>query len=246
MKNQTTTTAPKASTKPEVKMSDAELDAMLADEFKGEEGAESNNEMTEATPHEAAAPKPPAKKSKMGAKKAAKKAAKSGEKEEAAPAAPKEPKVARITVMNAKRSEVALDRMGPNASDFVLEIDDAKLKPAQRKAKTDALLASINDLPVKVSEKAINMIAFASGSAKLSVYTHLAITFLQKEKEITAKTLIEHLMDQKANGVKAYSKGTANSQGHQMFKLLPLFKIGTIKDKTITFNAGSVIAAIVK
>ncbi len=224
---------------PEV--SDEELLAALSEESDTAEAGELNVEE--------AIPAPPVKKGGLKAKKEAAKAKKAkGGTTDKAKAEPKEPKAPRKTVINSKRSEVALDRMGANAEDFVLETTDAKLKPAERKAKRDALLAAMDskDMAVKVSEKAINLIAFTSGAAKLSTYTEIAIKFLVDKGSMTAQELINHLQDQKANGVKGYSKGTANSQGHQMFKLLPLFMIGTLDGKTMKVNKQSIIAKLVK
>lgn len=250
-------------------MSDDELEAALAAEFREDDIVEQDasdkdaaNELNvaEAKPEaDKVPPPPPAKEASKSAKAPSKKsqvrknaATKPVSSKDAkpkgakAPAEPKVPKAPRVTTQNAKRSAVALDRMGANVDGFALETTDTKLKPAELKTKREELLAEIDKLPIKVSEKAINLVAFANGGAKLSCYTEIAIKFLVAEGSMTAATLIAHLMDQKANGVKGYSKGTANSQGHQMMKLLPLFKIGTVDGKTMKVNKSSIIVKLVK
>ena len=149
----------------------------------------------------------------------------------------------RSTMAGAKKSVVLRERLGEKMSEaLVLELSDAKLKPEELVKQQDALLDAIDQLAVKVGEKAVNLIGAVNGSAKLSTYTAIAIKFLTNSEEgITAIDLITHMKDQTANGVKGYSEGTARSQGHQMYKLLPAMKIAVLDDKTMNVNPESTL-----
>jgi len=169
---------------------------------------------------------------------------------EAAPAEKpaKEKKPPRETSMaTSKKSDVIRERLGDNlAGTLVLEMADAELSKTKLKNQQDKILDMIDGLAKKVGEKAVNLIAHLNGSAKLSAYSEIALKFLNASPEgIVAADLIAHYQDQKANGVKSYSVGTARSQGHQMFQLLPALKIAEMTGKTMTVNPDSLIAAVI-
>lgn len=149
----------------------------------------------------------------------------------------------RKTMISSKKSEVATSKLGENAAGFILELSDAELDEKAQAKQRETFLSSIDDMAKKVGEKAVNLVAYAGADAKLSAYTAIALKFLVDKGSITTKDLIEHMQDQKANGVKGYSIGTARSQSHQMFQLFPAFKVGTLDGKTMTVNEESLIVA---
>jgi len=153
----------------------------------------------------------------------------------------KEKKAPRKTMAGGKKSDVIRDRL---TETLILEVDDAKLSPTELEASQDTLLDYIDtEMAVKVAEKAVNLISAANGHAKLSAYTIITLRFLEESASagITVKNLVEHLQDQKANGVKGYSDGTAKSQAHQMFKLLPTLKVASMNGKVMTINEDSIL-----
>lgn len=157
-------------------------------------------------------------------------------------------KAVRKTVAGSgKKSDVFVDKLGEGASTFFLELSDAELEESELKKAQDAILTTVDTMAVKVAEKAINIVAAANNGAKLSTYTEIALKFLEAKPEgFTAKELIEHYSDQKANGVKGYSQGTANSQAHQMFKLLPALKIAVLDGKLMKLNPNSFLMIALK
>jgi hypothetical protein len=106
-------------------------------------------------------------------------------------------------------------------------------------AVRDSVLTTVDMMAKKVGEKAVNLADHICNGRRLSVYTAIAARLLFKQGEINAKELIAHLQDGKANGVKSYSPGTANSQGHQMFSLLPALKIAIRDGKVLRVNPES-------
>jgi hypothetical protein len=169
-----------------------------------------------------------------------------GVKKEAAKKAAKPKKSTREhSMVTSKKSDVIRERLGANlAETLVLEVADAGLDAASLQIAQDEVLVKIDGLAKKVGEKAVNLIAHINDSAKLSAYTEIAFKFMQSKSEgIVSADLIAHFQDQKANGVKSYSIGTARSQGHQMFQLLPALKIAELNGKTMSVNSDSLIAA---
>jgi len=162
---------------------------------------------------------------------------------EPAPVVAEKPKTPRKTMTGHKKSEVALSKVGEKATGFILEVADAELDADAQKEKFDKMIAGIDELAIKVGEKAVNLVAYAANDAKLSTYTQISMAYLVSKGTVTAKELIEHLQDQDANGVKSYGIGTARSQAHQMFKLFPEFKIATMDGKAMTVNEDSLIVA---
>lgn len=151
----------------------------------------------------------------------------------------------RVTLTGAKNSVVIMSKLGENPNQFfIVEAKDDELDADGLEAKRDEMLAIVDKMAKKVGEKAVNLYSFMSGHAKLSVYTEHALNFLFAKGECTAKELIEHLHSGAAG--KPYSLGTARSQGHQMFQLLPALKIATLDGKTMKVNADSVYAATVR
>ncbi|MCG5512803.1 hypothetical protein [Ectothiorhodospira shaposhnikovii] len=150
----------------------------------------------------------------------------------------------RKTMTGHRKSEVVKDKLGAKLGEVViLEVTDAMLPPAVLKERQDELLANIDKMAKKVGEKAVNLLSHINGTAKLSAYTDIAIAYLAKHGSMTTNDLISHLTSGDHSYRKPYSIGTARSQTHQMFALLPQFKIGVMEGKTMKVNPNSVIFA---
>lgn len=151
-------------------------------------------------------------------------------------------KASRVTMTGAKKSEVVKQKLGENL-DKVLKLTTNEAADASK------VLASIDTMAVKVGEKAVNLIACINDETpdRISVYSSIAFKFIADKPEgIVVKDLFEHYKDQKANGVKGYGEGTARSQSHQMFQLLPQLMIGVMNGKTMKLNDKSTMAAKLK
>lgn len=202
----------------------------------------------EPTKAELKATKAATKKAEAATKKAEKATAKAAAKAEKEANAT--PKVTRTTSMaTSNPSAVIRERLGDKLGEtLVLEVADAGLSAKKLQAQQEEILTGIDQLKKKVGEKAVNLIGFVNGTAKLSVYTDIAFRFLKanNRKGIVTADLIAHYQDQAANGVKGYGLGTARSQGHQMFHLLPALKLVKMEGKTMKINPDSLISAKLK
>jgi hypothetical protein len=98
-------------------------------------------------------------------------------------------------------------------------------------------LSGLDDLPKKVGEKAVNLIAHLGGGAKLSCYTEIAIKMLVSKGELTSKELIDRYI------ARPYSEGTSRSQCGQMMQLLPALGLADRTTRgSLTLRKDSVIA----
>jgi hypothetical protein len=147
--------------------------------------------------------------------------------------APVEPKTPRVTMTGAKKSAVATSKLGDDV--LLLELSDASESIETLRERSAEIVASFDKLAKKVGEKAVNIVGALKGTAKLSVYTSVALRTLTARGSMTAADLIKVYQDG------GYSKGTANSQAHQMMQLLPVFKAGTLTGKLLTRNDNSVL-----
>lgn len=156
----------------------------------------------------------------------------------------KAPQTRRIATMGMKKSEALVKALGNRAADFLtINLSDADLPDAERQAKIDELLATIDDskkTPIKIQEKVINFYAHLSNGAQLSNYTVMAIQLLVKDGELTSKTLKD------AYEARPYSQGTASSQATQMMKLLPLLGLAVRNGQKLTINPDSVLLPSLK
>lgn len=151
---------------------------------------------------------------------------------------PKAPKEFRKTMATSRKSEVITSRLGANSHEFfALEMADADLSEEELKAKQEEMLARIDSIAKKIGEKAVNVISWLAGRAKLSNYTDQAISLLIEKGEITSKDLLEHYK------ARPYSEGTSRSQSQQLMKLLPEMKVGVMEGKTMKLNPESLIVA---
>lgn len=94
----------------------------------------------------------------------------------------------------------------------------------------------IRECPVKVQDKALNLVQWMLRGHLLSVFTELCIAQLVKDGAATTSSLRAMLM---SNPDKMYSVGTAGSQAGQMMKLLPAMGIAKLEGKTLVLNSGS-------
>lgn len=139
--------------------------------------------------------------------------------------APKEP---RLTYVIAKKSEIVASRV---PGGIVLEVADAGLDAAELSAKQAEFLASIDAMPKKVGEKAVQFFSdFSKYKGVADVKNEVmrrAIALLIKEGELTSGDKGNLQADLQS---KPYSIGTARSQSTQCFALFPMLKM-TVRDK---------------
>lgn len=154
----------------------------------------------------------------------------------------------KATVSGAKKSEVIRERLGEKLGDtLVLEMSDAELKPKALAKMQDEVLETIDNMAKKVGEKAVNLLGAVNGTSKLSAYTEIAFKFMKNNPEgFTALDLIAHMQDQDANGIKAYSLGTARSQSHQMVQLFSSLKLVNLDGKSLVMNTDSMLAVAIE
>lgn len=158
---------------------------------------------------------------------------------EVAPAEqPKEPKH-RVTYYTAKRSEVLAHRLDGKVSDYlILEHADAALDDEQRAALQAQLMDDINNkLAKKVAEKVVMLFKWLKNGGELNYVMATAFTILARDGRLTAgKNGNLHLALRER-----LSELTANSQGNQMFQMMPFLKITTRDGAHMKANKNSVI-----
>lgn len=127
----------------------------------------------------------------------------------------------------AKKSEKIAHKLGDKARDYlVLDIKDADLTDEQLAAQQAEILARVDELAVKVGEKAVMLFGFLRNGGKLNEIMRRTFTVLLRDGHLTsgAKGNLVTNFEQKP-----YSMGTALSQANQMFSLFPMLKICTGK-----------------
>lgn len=163
-------------------------------------------------------------------------------KKEKAAKAPKEP---RLTYVISKKSEIVTARTA--GYELVLEGADAALSEEDRAAKMKEFIASIDAMPKKVGEKAVQFLSdiqkyTGAGDIKNEVIRR-AVQLLIKDGELTSGDKGNLQTDLLA---KPYSIGTARSQSAQMFALLPALKM-TVRDKgRMVANPDSILLMMLK
>lgn len=146
------------------------------------------------------------------------------------------PQTKRINTMGMKKSEALVKSLGAKAADYLtLNMADIELPEAEQKAKHQALLETIDGLPIKIGEKVVNLYAHIANGATLSNYTKMAIYLLVKDGELSSKTLKDAYI------ARPYTEGTANSQATQMMKLLPTLGLATRSAGKLIVNPDSVL-----
>lgn len=104
----------------------------------------------------------------------------------------------------------------------------------------DGLKAVVDGMPIKVREKAVNLVEHVTKGKALSVYTQVAVDMLKTEGKLSAKKLVEHLqVVSKKNGGAGYSIGTARSQAQQQMTLLQGFGIAAKTGTELVPSASS-------
>lgn len=150
------------------------------------------------------------------------------------------PKIKARAHGDAKPSAALVSRLGSvEAVTAHLKISDGD-SAVDSKELVKALnerLSGLDDLPKKVGEKAVNLIAHLGGGAKLSCYTEIAIKMLIETGELTSKALFERYV------ARPYSEGTSRSQSGQMMQLLPALGLADRTGRgSLTLRKDSVIA----
>lgn len=100
-----------------------------------------------------------------------------------------------------------------------IEASDSELSTKDLTELLKERMASLDTLPKKVGEKAVNLIAHLAGNAKLSCYTEIALEILLETGELSSKTLYDRYK------ARPYSEGTSRSQCGQLMQLLPAMGI---------------------
>jgi hypothetical protein len=142
------------------------------------------------------------------------------------------------------KSQKVASKLGDKVSEFlVLEMADAELDEAALKAKQETVLAEIDTLAKKVSEKAVQLFGWMRNGGSLNEVMKRTFEVLAKEGELTSGekgNLQQNLL------AKPYSKGTAASQANQMFMLLPMLKVTRREKGRMIANPDSLILAKAK
>ncbi|WP_439835115.1 hypothetical protein [Aeromonas caviae] len=100
-----------------------------------------------------------------------------------------------------------------------IEAGDSELSTKDLTELLKERMASLDTLPKKVGEKAVNLIAHLAGNAKLSCYTEIALEMLLDTGELSSKALYDRYK------ARPYSEGTSRSQCGQLMQLLPAMGI---------------------
>lgn len=121
-----------------------------------------------------------------------------------------------------KPSAALIARLGSvEAVETHLRIDasDSSLSTKDLTELLKERMSSLDTLPKKVGEKAVNLIAHLAGSSKLSCYTEIALEMLLETGELSSKALYDRYK------ARPYSEGTSRSQCGQLMQLLPAMGI---------------------
>lgn len=100
-----------------------------------------------------------------------------------------------------------------------IEAGDSELSTKDLTELLKERMASLDTLPKKVGEKAVNLIAHLAGNSKLSCYTEIALEMLLETGELSSKALYDRYK------ARPYSEGTSRSQCGQLMQLLPAMGI---------------------
>lgn len=86
--------------------------------------------------------------------------------------------------------------------------------------EVEAIMAAIDAAPVKVGEKASNLLRYGLGRDHVSNFTRFALSKLRSAEnmEMTVPELVKAMMDERG-----YTPGTARSQSQQMSRLFGIF-----------------------
>jgi len=149
-------------------------------------------------------------------------------------------KVVKLKASSGKPSEIVLSKVAGFADYAVINESVGALKGAQKTAWVDEYLASMDALPKKVAEKAVNAFVHLHTANELSVYTLDAVRYLQEKGSVTVAELKAHFAEP-GTGVrnKGYSQGTAGAQSSQMKALLPFLGVAKCDGNTLTLEEGS-------
>jgi hypothetical protein len=123
----------------------------------------------------------------------------------------------------ALKSEKIVHKLGDKAKEFlILDAKDAELSDEELAAKQAAVLAAVDQMAIKIGEKAVMLMNFLKNGGKLNEIMKRTFTVLIRDGFLTSGA--------KGNLVtnfelKPYSPGTAASQSNQMFGLFPALGI---------------------
>jgi hypothetical protein len=153
-------------------------------------------------------------------------------------------KVPKTDTSGMKPSNIIDLKIGANFKSLaILNEGDEALEGKKLDSHIESILKSMDELPKKVGEKAVNVFLHLQNGIELSVYTQDAIMFLKDNGTMTKAELHDFYAAEKT-GVrnKPYSKGTAGAQSSQMMKLLPFLGIADRSEMALTLNEDSILA----
>lgn len=91
--------------------------------------------------------------------------------------------------------------------------------------RLEQMVAQIDKLPVKVQDKATNLMKFLSGKDYLSAYTKYCLNYLRDDGPMTVPQVVKKLTEDRG-----YSIGTARSQAQQISSLFRSYGIITVNN----------------
>lgn len=153
----------------------------------------------------------------------------------------KAPVTKRISTAGMMKSDAIKRALGSKAMDYTLfENSELMGNDAEIEARSEANMKMIDTLPIKIGEKATNLLGHLHSGANLSNYTVMALEILFKTGELSSKTLKDAYI------ARPYSVGTANSQATQLMKLLPSLKIAVKIGGVLKVNPESTLAPMLQ
>lgn len=153
----------------------------------------------------------------------------------------KAPATKRISTAGMMKSDAIKRALGSKAMDYTLfENSELLGDDAEIEARSEANMKMIDTLPIKIGEKATNLLGHLHSGAALSNYTVMALEILFKTGELSSKTLKDAYI------ARPYSVGTANSQATQLMKLLPSLKIAVKSGGVLKVNPDSTLAPMLQ
>ena len=143
----------------------------------------------------------------------------------------------------ATKSEKIAHRLGDKDVSFlILDTKDQALSADEQADEQARVLAMVDEMPIKVGEKATMLFNFLQNRGQLNEVMRRAFTVLLEDGFLSGGSkgnLISNLL------TKPYSPGTASSQTTQMFALFPALKICFPRENgQIAMNPDSTILAM--
>lgn len=109
---------------------------------------------------------------------------------------------------------------------YLFESADLLLSDEEKEAKRLAFIKMVDDMRVKVANKAVMLLSYLNKGAKTFVFFNIAVKYITENPDnINKKDFNDFYLLKDKNGVKGYDKGTAAPQHINYINLFLLFKI---------------------